>query len=560
MVKNKVLTPVLSGVLAVAVAGSGVGYYMLNKDGGKDGTLREQKINKVAENINETLDKTEKIIKGEMDFAGDCDVTVTFGSGFESMSGMSLQPIKMSTSAKQKGDNTEADVTLSYGDESVASLNAYYKRGEDDTAYVKIPELSDAYLSVDKNSLQEYFKEQSGVDFDSVVSSVEDIDFDVQAFVDSLDGYVDTAKGALPEAKDKGEKKGDIDGYEYSYTSETYDITGKDATNVVKAVLEKVKTDEQIKKLYEQGIEKAAELAQQSGTEMGEMPSFEDAVDEMIGELDFEDESDSSEAVEVTLYKDGDTIVGFQCAPEGAGNIEWVSVSTDDAEGIDFSADLDGASMTMSGVIKEENDALNGDIVMDIDAGEQASGQVTYSVKDLKADDNGMSGTIRVDGKLNTDSQDVSGWIEMKSDSTKDNINVDYTVGVNGEDFVTLSVTSKETEASDVTIPSDSETIYNALDEEQLNKYLEGCDVEGFQDHVKSVLGDELYSMMTSAGSLGTVDDYGYEDDYDYGDYDLGDYDFDEYDLDDYDLGEYDLGDYDFDVDDFRTETNDKDA
>ena len=33
MIKNKVLTPVLAGVLGVSVVGSGVGYYFVNKDG-----------------------------------------------------------------------------------------------------------------------------------------------------------------------------------------------------------------------------------------------------------------------------------------------------------------------------------------------------------------------------------------------------------------------------------------------------------------------------------------------------------------------------------------------
>ena len=34
MVKKNVLTPVLAGVLGLSIVGSGVGYYMVNKDGG----------------------------------------------------------------------------------------------------------------------------------------------------------------------------------------------------------------------------------------------------------------------------------------------------------------------------------------------------------------------------------------------------------------------------------------------------------------------------------------------------------------------------------------------
>lgn len=36
MVKNKVLTPVLAGVLGLSIVGSGLGYYFVNKDSNED--------------------------------------------------------------------------------------------------------------------------------------------------------------------------------------------------------------------------------------------------------------------------------------------------------------------------------------------------------------------------------------------------------------------------------------------------------------------------------------------------------------------------------------------
>ena len=83
MVKNKVLTPVLAGVLGLSIVGSGLGYYFVNKDS-NDGKTEggKAKLTQVADNINNTLGTAEKAIKGELDFAYNATATVSFGEGF----------------------------------------------------------------------------------------------------------------------------------------------------------------------------------------------------------------------------------------------------------------------------------------------------------------------------------------------------------------------------------------------------------------------------------------------------------------------------------------------
>ena len=80
MVKNKVLTPVLAGVLGLSIVGSGLGYYFVNKDS-NDGKTEggKAKLTQVADNINNTLGTAEKAIKGELDFAYNATATVSFG-------------------------------------------------------------------------------------------------------------------------------------------------------------------------------------------------------------------------------------------------------------------------------------------------------------------------------------------------------------------------------------------------------------------------------------------------------------------------------------------------
>lgn len=97
------LTPVLAGVLGLSIVGSGLGYYFVNKDS-NDGKTEggKAKLTQVADNINNTLGTAEKAIKGELDFAYNATATVSFGEGFTEKSGVSLQPISVTTVTKQK--------------------------------------------------------------------------------------------------------------------------------------------------------------------------------------------------------------------------------------------------------------------------------------------------------------------------------------------------------------------------------------------------------------------------------------------------------------------------
>ena len=102
-----------------------------------------------------------------------------------------------------------------------------------------------------------------------------------------------------------------------------------------------------------------------------------------------------------------------------------------------------------------------------------------------------------------------------------------------------MNVTCKKTEASDVELPGSDAKIYNALNEEEMNKYLEECDLEGFQNKMKEKLGDDMYNQLfSSASSAGSLSGY-------------------ETDDDDY---EYSFDDDDFDWDQFETELNEAES
>lgn len=525
MVKNNVLTPVLAGVLGVSLVGSGVGFYMMNKnakDGGADSTSSNKtspRLAVMAENIDNTIDKAEMAAKGELDYANNAVVKVSFGSGMQEMAGETFKDIEMDINAKQKGGNQEVNAQLKYDNKTVASLNEVLQRKDDnDVIYVQIPELSDAYISIDQKSIDELMEESSGMTLDTLGKTTDDIDFDADAFQASLDGYEKAIKDNFPAVKEEGKLDGDISGVSYSYTSKTYNITEADAKKVALACLETAKTDSFVKSYYDSTMEAQAESMKQWDPDY-QVPTYESEIDDMIKELQ-DDTSTGDDSVTLVTYEDSKgEFTGFEIRPnDEEGVIKFVTVSSDEAEGIDMLIDIDGDKMSCYGALKLEGDVLNGGYDFSYSESGSEVGKASFKVSDVKTVGDAFAGTIRFD--VSADGE--SAWWEIASNSTEDNIDVKMSVGYNGKDMVTTTITSNKTEASDVKIPDGK--IYNYSDQAQLDEYLNGCDVEGFKANAKSVLGDELFNDMFGSSTLSPDWDQSVDvDDFDWSEYDVED-------------------------------------
>lgn len=118
MVKKNVLTPVLAGVLGVAVVGSGVGYFVLNKNADKASSEKSKnqssvvvspKLSVMAENITNTIDKATEIAKGDVDYAYSGSFNISFGPAITKNMPTAPKDFGMTVSSKQKGGNEGGD-------------------------------------------------------------------------------------------------------------------------------------------------------------------------------------------------------------------------------------------------------------------------------------------------------------------------------------------------------------------------------------------------------------------------------------------------------------------
>ena len=517
MVKKNVLTPVLAGVLGVTIAGSGVGYYLVNKNADKESEKTKAetmvvspKLSVVAENISNTLSRAQDVANGELDYAYEGNVNISFGTAVTNATGMDLKDINMKVSSKQKGGNEGGDITMSYDGKDLFTVNEVVSRDNgDDVIYARVPELSDAYLKASKADAEQYMKDQVGYDIKEYTDSLNDIEFDADTFEAEMKKYQQVVRDNFPEVKEEGKKTGDIDGISYEYTSKSYDVTSADAQKIADAVLDTAKTDENIKKIYDDGVNKMMEI--QNNTMYGESdtetPSYEEMIDKMKEETK-ESIGDDDKTVHLETYENADgDFMGFKLTPDGEeGEMRYVIVSQDDAEGMDVFFDGgDGNIMTAYGSMKSTDDTVNGTYTITAKEDEKETVKVVLTVTDVKAAGKNFSGTIRFDGKFDEGNEAVSGWYEIASASTEDDVDLTFDFGLNGENAFTMKVTSNKTEASDIELPGADAKVYNALDENELNEYLEGCDLDGFQQKVKDAVGEELYDQMFAGSSY---DDY----------------------------------------------------
>ncbi len=533
MVKKNVLTPVLAGVLGVAVVGSGVGYFVLNKNADKASSEKSKnqssvvvspKLSVMAENITNTIDKATEIAKGDVDYAYSGSFNISFGPAITKNMPTAPKDFGMTVSSKQKGGNEGGDIELTYGGQKVVTVNQVYSRENSEEMYVRVPELSEAYIKVNRAEAESYLKDSVGIDFDQYAQTAQNFDFDTEAFEADIKEYEQLVKDNFPEAKENGTKSGDIDGVSYEYTSKSYELTAADGQKVVTAVLEKAKTDENFKKLYEQGVEAANQqssaMYEKYGEEAPSTPSYEEAIDKMLEEVKGEIKDDKTVMLETYENSDGQ-FAGFNLKPsDEKGELKFISVSNENAEGLDINFDSgDGTAVTAYGALKSENDVVNGTYtVTSTDDGEENM-KVVYTMTDMKNVGENFAGTIRFDVSVNEDGTSDSIWMEVKSDSTADDLDVTFDIGLNGENAFTMKMTGEKTEASDVDVPGSDAQVFNALDEEQMNKYLETCDTEGFMNKLKENLGDEMYNSLFgssssssySSGSSSDDDDFDWE-------------------------------------------------
>lgn len=553
MLKKSILTPVLSGVLAVAVVGSGAYYFMDQKNADKDDESSSQsekadkdgkkgesvdikvddkelqagldkavdKIDEVKSGVADQVDNVTKALSGDLDFSYNASLTVTPG---EVMTGeVDLKSVGINASAKQKGENSQFSVSGVYDGKTLATANIIGDRSGGNV-YAQVPELSSTYVSVKTEQLKavleqavqapmqaytqkasEAMAQQNGddavsakaemPDFNKLIEVLDTIDAD--ALEKDIAEYAQVVADNFPEGKDAGTTNGEADGVSYELSTKTYDVTQADAIKIYKAVVEKAKDDKIVKDLLDN--ETVKEMTGSAGSS-----EYTAALDELLKELENVPEDADGEALSFDVMFDADgNIGGFNMDMNGEGIYAVVTnVGDDFVVDIKFNGG-DDAQMTAVGAIKSENDTLNGSIKISAESKNETNSNfdMVYTLKDVKTTDDVMSGTMSFEATA--DGKTVG--MVFTSNSTKDKTDLVFSSTLDGKSIFDIAFILEQTDASDITIPTDAIAI-DLETGEGADKYAATLDLPGFEANIKDALGEELFNKIMGAGAK-TIND-----------------------------------------------------
>lgn len=528
MIKNKVLTPVLSGVLAVSVVGSGVGYYFVNK-GEPEKTMDTMKVSmtQVEQTVNTTVDDVQKAVNGKLDFAYDADLKITVGNS-EAMknSGVQVQPIEVSTKVRQKGQNSSAEIAAKYNGSTLATLETVYAR-DSKTGYVRIPELSSAYIKATEADIQKLvddaqkkytskyqlkqdtnqrqtktnqnriadIKPKEKFDVNKIKEMLPDLSaLDSKKVEEKLNKWVEIVKGKITEKADNGTVSGDIEGNSYNYKVKTYSISGKQAQEAILAVLDDIAADKDIKKVFDDFYAKQPEANKKASG----IKSFAELIAKMKSELKM-DASQQNKVASLDVYYDGNEPAGAAFSFDGKTYAKAVIINKSDVNAIDaFITDNNGnANFTVKGSSKLTDGKVSGKYTLDCKGKNSNNTNVSLTLDKVVVKDKTFSGTVTLDFKASSATgSNKSGSFKISGTADEDKKDLKINISANGINVLTVDFKMNKTKATDVSIPTT-----NVFTVDQLDAYRATCDIEGFKQNLSSALGINLSGLGTGLGN-----------------------------------------------------------
>jgi hypothetical protein len=444
---------------------------------------KELSADDAAKAAGDKVNKLQQAAKGELDEGYKMTVTYTAPTSGE-IGEMGIKPVSLDLEAKQKDKLTGIDYVLGYDGKGLMTINVVYDNDKD-VAYFTIPEFSDAVVSgtVDdiKDTVQNTVPVTTGnEEADAALANTPDMEalaaIDTEALGEDILSYIDTFTENFPEPTDGEDYTVTQDGVSITLKTKSYVVTADDIKKLGTAVSDKGNADKTLKDFFSA-----------CGVSDDDYKSLWDSFTSV-------DENTETSYFDV-YYGENDAPVGIAIKSDEKTVANYVVFASNDKDiVIDCDMGDDTAENTMKGHFNYDNDTFNGKLTVKTKSEEQGESTVSIEYKDLVATEDKLVGDAIFSGN-------ISGQGEMKLvysfDISGDNGTMDIKATSDGEDMGSIKAEFKSTDASDITVPGG--TVYDMNNEEEMQKYTEGCDVEGWQEKVKEALGEDLYNTVFGA-------------------------------------------------------------
>lgn len=540
MKKSKILS-VIAIALAVLIGGGASAYAFIeplhnavNLNFQNPGKLYQDiesdYFSDITKSFSSAYEQLNNVMDGENQVGFNTSLKVSLGQQLIDEIGVpDLESVAINSSFSSKAKMSAENISLDYNGEKLVTLNTSTDL-EKGMAYIQVPELSDSYVSVNAEDLGPYLEEQGvsldqllemyGVnDFTSLLNGegVGKLDLTQKDIEDIIKRYSDILITSMSDISREKNVEGTIDGVDYKYTTLTYDITYRDFYNVAKSCLNELKDDDVIRDF----LVKYADITEDEYNDEIEsaLDSLKDSKDDPYfygftgDEEDFDLDDDYAT---LTTYVNSDMqVVGRELDVKDEGKKinfgyiiidndknyalkEWAEVDKEEVFIAEGSAKKDGELMTGSFEIVSNAEGEEVTIIIDME---------NYGVIDKDA--NLISGKMTLSGDI--EGMDFEGIIDCKVENKKQTIN--YIINMDEEMMVNIDFSYENTEVSDVVLPGEESSVYNALNDDDMQKFMQEMDIVGFTNKMTDVLGEDIVNGIMYGG---------------FSDEDYDDFDFDE--------------------------------
>lgn len=406
-------------------------------------------------------------------------------------------------------------MNVKYDAKSAVTLNAVYDH-ENEIAYLKVPEINNAYLSVKNGELYNFgalinalfpsdgnddddYGYEDDFDYDDEYDdgyededALEDLDIekilniieniDLEALEEDILSYLDIIESKI-SVENGDNLEGEINGHKYNYSSQVYTITGADIQAIVNDAADKVKNDDIIKS-----------IALQLGISETE---YSAVIDEIVKGVNDMRPSEIEDKMTVTVYMNGENIVGLAVDDDYKaifvedGNFIGIETATvqEVYEGLT-------ASETTKGWVTADGNLFNGSFENKTEYSDGTYDSELTEFNNVSFENGVFSGVIKTctESKLYEDENAEFTEKIITSSSTADKINITYVKSQNGNEIMSLTLTGEKTVPNDIMIPT--ENVYSMGSLSDIAEYAASSDLQGFLMNLKNVLGDELFNEL----------------------------------------------------------------
>ena len=375
-----------------------------------------------------------------------------------------LSKINMSIDAGMKNDLGKGQLALGLNGQNILTLNVLMNMA-DSVLYLGAPDLNDTYLKLD---MEELMQQQMGdgamvgaAMSPAMLSTLTEALPDGDTLAKLLKRYVDLAIAELDNVKQSTTTL-ELDGLKQECTQLTLKIYEEDLMKVAKAVLTAAKDDAELKQALVDFAEAIENLTGQDMNADGIEASFEEAIEDLLEELNEKEDFDTESFIQLITYVDGShNIIGHALSMvEADDDVELLRYYTvTEGDKFAFTAVADGMDLKISGSGTVKSGKTSGTYDVSVD-GEKA---ITLKTEDVTAEGGTVTITLS-DALLEELDLDALPFkkpaLEIKLDGDTAEINL----LAEGKLLVGIELKISESNGPNLSIPS------NAVDVTDTNK------------------------------------------------------------------------------------------